>query len=191
MTTAKAIYEKLGYTRGGRDINTIYFITGSAGVGKSTISEKLAMKLEKSAYIEGDLIYHMIKSGYIQPWKDKGEYINLCWENFFSLTNNFISRNIDVVIDYITFPENLNYFRKINKDINIKYVVLTAKKEEIIKRDNKREKEYRMGRRVLELINEFEEKGIDEKFKVNTTNQKIEEIVEDILENDKYIYSFN
>ncbi len=38
-------------------MNTLYFITGPAGVGKSTVSKKLANKLIKSVLIEGDDIY--------------------------------------------------------------------------------------------------------------------------------------
>lgn len=38
----------------------LYIITGSAGVGKSTISKKIADSKEKSALIEGDEIYHQI-----------------------------------------------------------------------------------------------------------------------------------
>jgi len=171
-------------------MNTVYLITGSAGIGKSTISKKLASKLDNSAYIEGDLVYHMIISGYVAPWKDNGEYIDLAWKNFISLANNFVSKNIDVVIDYITFPKHLDYLKKLDKDINIKYVVLTAEKEEIVRRDNKRPKEYRMGGRVLELISQFEEKNIDKKFKLNTANKKFEKIVKEILESDKYIYDF-
>ncbi len=174
-------------------MNNVYLITGSAGVGKSTISEKLALKLKNSAYIEGDLIYHMIKAGYVAPCEDNGEYIDLACRNFISLTNNFISKNIDVVIDYIIFPEHLNYFSKLNKsdNINLKYIVLTAEKEEIVRRDNERPKECKMGDRVLELISEFEEKVIDEKFKLDTTNQEIEKIVEEIISNNKYIYKFS
>ena len=38
--------------------------------GKSTISQKLAKLLNKSALIEGDDIYHQVVGGYVQAWKD-------------------------------------------------------------------------------------------------------------------------
>ena len=40
----------------------IYIITGPAGVGKSTISRKLAENSKKSVLIEGDEIYHHVKA---------------------------------------------------------------------------------------------------------------------------------
>lgn len=39
-------------------MNKLYIITGPAGVGKSTISNKLAESLSKSALIEGNTIYN-------------------------------------------------------------------------------------------------------------------------------------
>ena len=41
-------------------MNKIYLITGPAGVGKSTISKKIAEHLDKSVLIEGDDIYHLV-----------------------------------------------------------------------------------------------------------------------------------
>ena len=40
-------------------MSKLYIITGPAGVGKSTISTKIAETLPKSALIEGDEIYHL------------------------------------------------------------------------------------------------------------------------------------
>lgn len=44
----------------------LYIITGPAGVGKSTISRKIAELKNKSVLIEGDDIYHHVVGGYIQ-----------------------------------------------------------------------------------------------------------------------------
>lgn len=42
-------------------MSNLYIITGSAGVGKSTISKILAEKCSKSVLIEDDTIYHQIQ----------------------------------------------------------------------------------------------------------------------------------
>ena len=47
---------------------TLYVITGPAGVGKSTISRKVAEASSKSALIEGDDLYAQIIGGYVDPW---------------------------------------------------------------------------------------------------------------------------
>ena len=52
--------------------NCVYIISGPPGVGKSTVSKELAYSFNKSAVIEGDMIYLMIKSGLVAPWKDDG-----------------------------------------------------------------------------------------------------------------------
>ena len=49
----------------------LYIITGPAGVGKSTVSKKLAIASKKSALIEGDDIYHQVVGGYVPAWKEK------------------------------------------------------------------------------------------------------------------------
>ena len=48
----------------------LYVITGPAGVGKSTISKKLAEISSKSALVEGDDIYHQVISSYAPAWKE-------------------------------------------------------------------------------------------------------------------------
>ena len=47
----------------------LYVITGPAGVGKSTISRKIAEASSKSALIEGDDLYSQIVGGYLIPGK--------------------------------------------------------------------------------------------------------------------------
>lgn len=47
-------------------MTNLYIITGPAGVGKSTISKKIAKLRNKSALIEGDDIYHQVVGGYVQ-----------------------------------------------------------------------------------------------------------------------------
>ncbi|MBR3281612.1 MAG: (d)CMP kinase [Clostridia bacterium] len=41
-------------------MSKLYIITGPAGVGKSTISKKIAESLSKSVLIEGDDIYSQV-----------------------------------------------------------------------------------------------------------------------------------
>ena len=42
----------------------LYVITGPAGVGKSTVSKRLAQNLSKSALIEGDESYHQVQKNH-------------------------------------------------------------------------------------------------------------------------------
>lgn len=78
--------------------NCVYIISGPPAVGKSSVSNELAYTYDKSAIIEGDMIYLMIRSGLVAPWKDKGYYMDLLWDNIISITDNLIKRDITVII---------------------------------------------------------------------------------------------
>ena len=46
-------------------MNKLFIITGPAGVGKTTISNKLASSLSKSVLIEGDTVYNFLEKLYL------------------------------------------------------------------------------------------------------------------------------
>lgn len=157
--------------------NTVYLITGPCGVGKSTIAKEIAKNMENSALIEGDRIYHMVIGGYVKPWNDDGVYLELFWDNVIALTENFIKRGITVVIDYIIYPEDLKKVVKIlkAKNVEIKYTVLIAEENALLKRDNERNIDCQMGARSIELLNEFKNLDIKNQYILDTTDLNIEE----------------
>ena len=77
------------------------------------------------------MIYLMIKGGLVAPWEDEGYYMDLFWDNIISLTNNFITRGISVVIEYVIFEYQLKKIASFlkEKQIGLKYCVLMAKKK--------------------------------------------------------------
>jgi adenylate kinase family enzyme len=175
-------------------MNKIYIISGPAGVGKSTTSKRLAEQFEQSAYIEGDLINHMVIGGYVPPWKSE-ELLSLIWENIADLSTNFVQANKDVIIDYVAFPAEVEKFsQKIYAEVEnaeIIYVVLWVDDDELLRRDALRIKEHQMGVRCLELINEFASKGIDNRFVYNTTNlqpTELDKILLNIRQNPAFKY---
>ena len=167
----------------------VFVITGPCGVGKSTVSHRLAQTLDKSSHINADLIYEMVVGGYEFPWHDEGKLTELLWLNVSSLTSNFLDNNFNVVIDYIVFPEQLKYLEKIRCQHNIvlKYVVLMANEETIRIRDEKRAPEEVMGDRAIEVLNEFRDKKIDSKYILDTSDKKIEDIVLEIKREERFI----
>lgn len=167
-------------------MNTIYVITGPAGVGKTTISNKLAESLEKSALIEGDDIYHFVKVGYVSPWKE-GNHLDIFWKNSISLIDNFMKNGYDVVYNYIIEKDKLEKIRDSFPDSKIKFILLVADKDTLIKRDKERPEDCQMGERVLVLLNELLTENFDNKNILDTTNLTIEEVVNEIKNNDNYV----
>ncbi len=167
-------------------MNTIYIITGPAGVGKSTISGRLAEGLDKSALIEGDDVYHYVRGGYVSPWKE-GNHLDIFWKNSISLIDNFISNGYDVVYNYIIEKDKLERIKNSFPNSKIKFVLLVADKDTLIKRDKERPIDCQMGERVLVLLNELLNENFDNKNILDTSDLTIEEVVDKIKNSDDYL----
>jgi 2-phosphoglycerate kinase len=167
----------------------IYVITGPCGIGKSSISYSLADRYERSAHIDADYLYHMVVGGRVRPWEDDWALLNLLWANIRSVTENFVTRGITPVIDYVIFPEQLGFVKEIAEkhDLKVKYVVLMADEKTVRHRDNCRPSDIQMGERAVILLNEFQEKKMDDRFILDTTNRSIEETISEIIASDRFI----
>lgn len=143
----------------------VYIISGPPGVGKSTVSKELAYSFKKSAVIEGDMIYLMIKGGLVAPWEDDGYYMDLFWDNIISLINNFIDRGITVVIEYVIFEEQLKKIATFlkEKQIGLKYCVLMAEEKTLKDRDDSRKEIERVGNLSIQARSEFLAKNKEKK----------------------------
>lgn len=169
----------------------VYIISGPAGVGKSTTSKELVKSLKRSAYISGDYVSHMHINGRKKPWESEDER-SLIWNNILSLTTNFIKYDNDVVIDYVTFPEEAKWLNENLKHLNaeVKYIVLLTDKDTLVKRDAQRNLEDRMGERSLILLNEFIESEVSQNHIIDTTVHivmDLHHIIKDIINNPRFI----
>lgn len=165
-------------------MSKIYLITGPAGVGKSTVSKKIANLSDKSALIEGDTIYHLVTGGYISPWKE-GNHLKVFWKNCFDLIKNFLDEGYDVVFNYIIKKKDLEEIKKVFKGRKIKFVVLMADKEELIRRDKKRPEENQMKERTIELLKSFENEGFNKDNILDTSNMQAKEVCMEIIDNNR------
>jgi adenylate kinase family enzyme len=171
-------------------MQTVYILSGPAGVGKSTTSNVLVSALKNSAYISGDDVSHMHVSGRQKPWESKTE-LSLIWNNILSLTQNFVLNGIDVVIDYVTFPDEAYWLRDKLKELtqNVVYVVLWSEPETLLKRDQLRLPEHQMRERCLILIDEFKESGLNNKYLLNTGQKNVNDLhllIEEIMNGKQY-----
>ena len=164
----------------------LYVITGPAGVGKSTISKRLAQNLSKSALIEGDEIYHQIIVGYIPAWKE-GNHLQTFWKVCINTIRIYLQDGFDVVFNYIVAPENLALLKNEFKNYTIKFVVLLVDELTLLARDKERPENCQMKERCITLLNNFKNRNYNINNILDTTNLSIEETVNLIQNNSNFI----
>ena len=163
-------------------MSNLYIITGPAGVGKSTISKKLAQLKDKSVLIEGDEIYHQVVGGYIQAWKE-GNHLQTFWKICLNSIETYLEDGFDVIFNYIINPENIRIIKDRFKNYPIKFVVLLVDEATLLARDKERPKNCQMKERCITLLNSFKNKNYKSTNIINTTKLSIDETI-NIIEND-------
>lgn len=163
-------------------MSNLYIITGPAGVGKSTISKKLAQLKDKSVLIEGDEIYHQVVGGYIQAWKE-GNHLQTFWKVCLNSIETYLEDGFDVIFNYIINPENIRIIKDRFKNYHIKFVVLLVDEATLLARDKERPKDCQMKERCITLLNSFKNKNYKATNIINTTKLSIDETI-NIIEND-------
>ena len=156
----------------------LYVITGPAGVGKTTVTNSLAMKISKCAVLEGDEIYHQVVGG-VKPWLE-GNHLDVMWNNLISLSRNYLESNIDVVLNYIVYKDRLEQLQKALAKFEIHFVVLMASPDVVSARDESRDADVQV-HRVQTHIEKFNAQGYDKKFFLETENKSVEDEVDEIL----------
>ncbi|MDG0873984.1 ATP-binding protein [Paenibacillus thiaminolyticus] len=164
--------------------NVIYLVSGPVGVGKSTISKKLAQMVKKCVLLEGDSILHMFEYGSETSWEER---LSLTWENILTLTRNLIQNDFNVVIDFVVEDE-LDWFCKHISDLQVtlKYIVMRADKEKLIERIRRRG-DIESIERSLFLLNKLESTPSNQQFLFDTTLRNSTEIVDAIISDTGFI----
>ncbi len=160
----------------------LYIITGPAGVGKSTVSKKIAESKDKSVLIEGDDIYHQVVSGYVQAWKE-GNHLETFWKVCINTIKTYLEDGYDVVFNYIVTPTPLEIMKKEFEDYSIKFVVLLVDEDILLSRDKERPEDCQMKERCITLLEGFKSTNYNKQNILDTTNLSVDKTV-DIIEND-------
>lgn len=164
----------------------LYIITGPAGVGKSTVSKKIAESKDKSALIEGDEIYHQVVGGYIPAWK-QGNHLDVFWKVCISTIRTYLEAGYDVIFNYIVTPTPLQQMKKEFKNYTIKFVVLLVDEITLLSRDKERPEDCQMNERCITLLNSFKNNNYNKQNILDTSNLKVNETVDIIENNDRFI----
>lgn len=166
-------------------MNFVLAITGPTGVGKSTISEKLAKQLDKCVNIEADHIKHMIVGGFYKDDSNAGGWGFNQWglvgDSIGLLAKHFLNEGYSVIINgYIDEPAWTN----IQKHIAInKKVLLLPDVATVEQRNASRSDDIKMGSdSVKEHHSHFSNDNFFNDFiKLDTSNHSPEETITEIL----------
>ena len=167
-------------------MSNLYIITGPAGVGKSTISKKIAESKKKSVLIEGDEIYHQVVGGYVQAWKE-GNHLDTFWKICLSSIETYLEDGYDVIFNYIVNPENVELIKNKFKNYTIKFIVLVVDEKKLLLRDKERPEDCQMKDRCIVLLNNFKNKNYNLNNILETSNLSVNETFNIIENDDRFI----
>lgn len=153
----------------------VIVITGPSGVGKSTISRKLASDLGDYVDIDIETINYMIVDGFQELPNAKGLSFSkwdLAGDTIGLMANNFLSNDYQVVIHGHVNPELL---AGIEKRVLITHrILLQSNVETVIARDKNRGKPLTMGEdMVREHYEYFVGKLWDDFIKIDRTDEDV------------------
>lgn len=163
----------------------LYVITGPAGVGKTTTSNALCKRLEKSVLLEGDEIYHHVINPYVEAWKE-GNHLEVFQKASEKLIEVYQEEGYDVVYNYIVTESMLKRFKE--KFGIFKLICFLANEEELLKRDAERPTDCQMRERCIVLLESFKNKDFIKKYTLDTSGMTVDEVVDELLKNEKYLY---
>ncbi len=166
-------------------MDNLYIFTGPPGVGKSTISKKLAQNKIKSALIEGDTIYSQVVGGYSAAWKE-GNHLDIFWEICLKNIDIYLKAGYDVIFNYIVTPDKINQIQEAFKNYNIKFVILLADEYTLLKRDKERPADCQMHERCILLLNNFKNLKLKNDYFLDTSNLTVDETIKIIENNNKF-----
>jgi hypothetical protein len=164
-------------------------ITGPAGTGKSTVSEKLAKQLKKCVNIDADHIKHMIVSGFYVDENDPenpegsafGEW-GLLGESIGLLAQNFRKHGFSIIINgYIDTPA----WENVEKITPIIYkVLLLPHSDTAVARDAGRNEDVRQGEATIRRHHDhfFTNEFFTDLIQIDSTAHSAHETVQEILD---------
>ena len=167
-------------------MSKLFIVTGPAGVGKSTISRKIAESLSKSVLIEGDDIYGHVVGGYVSPWKE-GNHLEILWKVSKDVIKDYLEEGYDVVFNYIIGPANLDFLKHSFDKYEKRFIVLLVDEETLIKRDALRPEDCQMKDRCIVLLNNFKKHNYDEKYIIDTGKTTIDDSAKMAIEDERFI----
>lgn len=114
-------------------MKNIYIIGGTMGVGKTTICQKLKLKLTNSVFLDGDWCWDM------NPFQVTEETKKMVIDNICYQLNNFIACSVyeNIIFCWVMHEQSIidQLLARINTDnLNVKVISLVCNEKALIKR---------------------------------------------------------
>ena len=113
--------------------------------------------------------------------------MELFWELSMMNIQFYLDKGYDVVFNYVFNKGALEKIVNNTYCENIKFIVLMTDEETLLKRDAERPEDCQMKDRCLTLLKSFRQKGFEEKFMLDTTNLNINQSVDTIFKDNRFI----
>lgn len=162
-------------------MKNLFFIGGTMGVGKTTISNELKTKLDNCVYLDADNLWDA------HPFIVNEETKSIVLNNIVYVLNNFInSKSYDNIIFSWVMDDKEIYSYIINridlKKCNLYNISLVCDEETLINRIEKDIKiNFRDKNAIERSIDKISKYKILDTIKIDTSNKKINNIVDEII----------
>lgn len=163
-------------------VKTLYLIGGTMGVGKTSVSQSLKKKLDKSVFLDGDWCWDS------NPFQVNDETKNMVLDNICYLLNNFIKCSVyeHIIFCWVMHEQKIidDIISNLNtEECRIVCISLTCEEKELIKR---LKRDVELGKRTDNVIGRSIERismyDTLNTIKIDTTNMTVGEISDKILE---------
>lgn len=169
-------------------MNTVYLITGACGCGKSTLSKMLMKELDDTILITGDELHEFFGGKRDIAWVDR---LRITWENIILVTQNSLRNHLNVIIDYVVEDELPLLLEGLKEfEYELRYMVLVADEDNIRLRITKRGDVEQLAR-ALFLNKKLGQEPLNQLFLYENSDKTVEEELEAIIHDERYLYRRN
>lgn len=163
-------------------VKTLYLIGGTMGVGKTTVSQSLKLKLERCVFLDGDWCWDS------NPFQVNDETKSMVMDNICYLLNNFIkcSAYDNIIFCLVMHEEQIidDILSKLNTErCRVICISLICSEKELVKR---LEKDIECGKRTADVIDRSVERikmyDAMNTVKIDTTYMTADEVADKIFD---------
>lgn len=154
------------------------------GSGKSSTSQALAKRFDRSAVIEVDKLRAMVVGGFVRPspYNEEVELqLSLAAKNACQIASNFLENGFSVFIDAQVGRKLLKQYSEYFRDTDFKIFLLLPSLESLLERYDKRGDYPELRERTIELYKLYTDKKDSLNCEtIDSSNQTLEETTDQI-----------